>query len=152
MDLSPEERQRIYLEEKARLEAAPKTAPASRPNWLPASLFAVFLSTVALTGWYYATGPAAATGSVSPAASPQVSTVAADWYCGEQLAAVDAVLASAREDTAAIVGMVVRGKLARIEQGARVHVYYQDGPLSRVRVESGLLTGESCWLPTKVLR
>lgn len=74
-------------------------------------------------------------------------------YCGpDQLETLEAYVVLGKGDTAAVIGLVSRGKLMALEPGNQVHLVATEGKLARVRIVSGFHIGERCWVPTGLLR
>jgi hypothetical protein len=148
MDLSPEDRQRIYLEEKARFEAQESLKAEAKTNKYAGCgmpVLAILLGVVVLVIFASLFGPGS---------EPRKTyTVAIDWYCGDQGSAATAAVAADAGDKAGIAGLVARGKLLPVKAGTRVSSGgLQDSGLTFVAVESGVSIGESCWVPTRLLR
>ena len=171
MELTPEERQRIYLEEKARLEAqreAPgKAAAQIKPEANTrrivgrVGLGIVGLLVFAVIVWYgeeqsKSQAPVISTEQSAPAASTARSsagetTIRLTCYCALSYDDVFPVLeAYAHNDAEALYGLLSRGKAIELKEGTRVYAGSPDrGGAVRVSIESGFHSGESCYVRHK---
>ena len=154
MDLTPEERQRIYLEEKARLETrqkieGEKTGAGKVLGIIALSTFgALAVLMIAVPALEHSDPPAA------PGSSAE-RTLSLDWQCipGSEDAAVQFNLAMAHKDLAAAAGHATRDGALSLDAGTKLNFVLQgESSLSLVRVTSGLHDGEKCWLPSNLVR
>lgn len=79
-------------------------------------------------------------------------TVKLDCYCSPSLSDAGQVyLALQRSDTAAVIGLVSRGKVFALAPGDRVKVITTSDAMARVRVLTGYRIGERCWMLSGLL-
>ncbi len=171
--LSPDERHKIFLEEKARLEIrqeleGPKTSVGIIIGYVVLGVLGlIFLVAMAgkLMNLVDASNAAQrraadhARGESSEASGGQSSaantTVRSSWYCspGSEDNAVQLNLAIARKDMLAAAGHVSRNGAYQLETGTAIDVVREGASsLVLVRVTSGLHDGEECWLPANMTR
>jgi hypothetical protein len=153
MELTPEERQRIYEEEKARLEAREKLRPpkTSVAAWVVLCIFVLFVITLVIG--FLAEQPHT-TSTPSPSSSTSgVRTLRGRYWCAESLDDAGQIgIAVTRGDTAAIAGMLARGKAFEVEKGTRVMSGGEiDMGISLTHVLSGYQVGRECYIPTRAL-
>jgi hypothetical protein len=87
--------------------------------------------------------------SDTPAPS-QSATTKFGCVCAVELEDVGLVLrAYSNSDVRALYGLISRGKAIELEQGVKIHVGTRDNGIAGALVESGVHTGEHCWLPER---
>jgi hypothetical protein len=161
--LSPEERHKIFLEEKARLEIrqeleGPKTGAGKIIGFVFLGLLGlVVVLAIAgkLTNVVDESGGAQSrlAGHGSEQSSDAIKVVRSAWYCspGSEDNAAQLNLAIARKDMEAAAGHVSRNGAFQLETGTSLRVVTQGASsLVLVRVTSGLHDGEQCWLPANM--
>lgn len=169
-ELSPEERHKIFLEEKARLEIrqeleGPKKSVGIIIGYVVLGVLGlIFLVAMAgkLMDLVDASNAAQrraadhARGESSEASgqpTAAITTVRSSWYCspGSEDNAVKLNLAIARKDMLAAAGHVSRNGAYQLETGTAIDVVREGASsLVLVRVTSGLHDGEECWLPANM--
>ena len=100
---------------------------------------------------------ASGTSSPSPAKAAEESrdkTIRATFWCGVDFDdAGHIATAVSRGDTAAIAGLLARGRAFQVEEGTRVHdAGWPDMGISTVYIESGSQVGRNCYISTNALR
>jgi hypothetical protein len=171
MELTPEERRRIYEEEKARIEAENRqpaeqivkqpAEPADHREFFQA--IAVIVIGVIVIGLVtlLATGVNDSSEAASARPAAQHSSVSSGTYtlgeagaiCAEELSdAARIYLAIRRGDREGALGMVARGAANYLAPGTSVRAYLAHEGFSRVEVMSGFQLGRRCWVPSGMLR
>lgn len=164
-NLSPEQRHKIFLEEKARMEIR-KELQGQKTS------VGVILgyTCLAVLGMIFVAGMAGklidlvdeSNGSqrhkAERASGQSLSantTVRTSWYCspGSEDNAVQLNLAIGHKDMLAAAGHVTRNGAFQLETGTAIDVVREGASsLVLVRVTSGLHDGEECWLPANMTR
>jgi hypothetical protein len=154
MELTPEERRRIYEEEKVRLEAR-QEPPAPKRSVAPV----VILGVLALLVIIRIVGSAEKTEGPTSTPSPSSSTsgertVRGTYWCGVSFDDAGQIGIAVHDgDTAAIAGMLSRGKAFQVEGGTRVVAGGgNDKGISLVHIESGFQAGRDCYISTRALQ
>jgi hypothetical protein len=154
MELTPEERQRIYEEERVQREACQELQPPKRGATGKVILgIIVFLVITVLTGC--SSEEHHTTSNSSPSSSKSgVRTVRGTYWCAENFDDAGQIgIAVTRGDTAAIAGMLARGKAFQVEEGTLVVTGGEiDMGISRVHIESGFQAGRDCYISTNALK
>lgn len=161
MELTPEERNRIYLEEKARLDvlqaqkvqARNKTRTrTSRWSDLLMVGFAILLAVLVML---VINAYKSHNGTLSSASAPSASTTGntkLTCYCATSYDSVVPLFrAYASSDASALYGLISRAKAIQLNEGTRVHVLDSDNGVAAVLVESGFHSGERCWIWEKFI-
>jgi hypothetical protein len=151
MEISPEERQRIYEEEKARVEA--QREPRAKGFAVAVlAIFALFVFLVIVFG-SGSSGSQQSPGVTSVSASG-IKTLRTTYWCGESFDDAGRIgIAVARGDTAALAGLLARGKAFQVAEGTSFVTGGEiDMGISLVRIESGYHAGRKCYVPTRVLQ
>ena len=154
MELTPEERQRIYEEEKARLEARREPQPPKK-SVAPMVILGVvaFFVIILIAGSLAEKTETTSTPSPLPSTSG-VRTVRGTYWCGESFDdAVQIGMAVHDGDTAALAGMLSRGNAFQVEGGTRVVTGGgNDMGISFAHIESGFQAGRGCYISTRALQ
>jgi hypothetical protein len=162
MELPPEERQRIYQEEKARLEAdqkSPKEGIFRRGGPVRICLFictAAFIL-VAVYGKlqpYFPKSPHSKQvanpeyqQTRMPNGSEETLTISSPLLCSKSILDIDTLArVRAAGDTDGARGLVARDKALLLLTGTTLHVVYHSSERASLYVRSGLLVGEDCWI------
>jgi hypothetical protein len=102
-------------------------------------------------------------GSSTPSSVSRISAIAltpedgsktlrGTCWCGERFDdAMEIGMAVNRGDTAAVFGLLTRGKAFQVEGGTKVFSAGEDMGISTVLVKSGLQTGRKCYISTNAL-
>ena len=162
--LSPEERHKIFLEEKARLEVrkeleGPKAGAGEIVGFVFLGVLGL-LFMVAMAGKIMDIVEESTVPNVAPLGEPVSShrmlckVVRSSWYCspGSEDNATQLNLAVARKDMLAAAGHVSRNGAFQLETGTALRVVTQgESSFVLVRVTSGFHDGEQCWLPASMI-
>lgn len=89
-----------------------------------------------------------------PHSAPGARRIAETYWCGVEMDdAVEVGMAVKRGDTAAIAGLISRGKAYQVEAGTEVSQGIEiDFGISAVVVDSGYHVGRRCYIPTRAIR
>ncbi len=82
----------------------------------------------------------------------KIVTVEAGLCAASASDIVAAIRAGANGDLKGLSALLARGDVKSLEEGDKVTLLFQDGGLSKVRVESGHQLGLRCWIPTGFLK
>ena len=157
MELSPEERQRIYAEEKARLEAQQILKAEKKPGCSKRVLgcFALAIGAVlvfAIIGSLLPDKPKAPASqqaaTVGPPSPSEVTVkLSSPLFCSKSILDIGTLArVRAAGDIAGAIGLVARDKALLLEAGTTVHVVNHNSERASLYVRSGGLVGEDCWI------
>jgi hypothetical protein len=142
MELTPEERARIYAEEKARLEI--RRGLEKKKTGMGSILAVIALSIILVFSVLWVIGLGLEGTSKETSASEVLSGPA---LCAASISDIAAVLSAYKDhDLDAMAGLLRRGKALQLKAGTKLHVLTHDQGMASVLIESGGNSGESCWI------
>jgi hypothetical protein len=181
MELTPEERRRIYEEEKARLEPRPEVEEGSAPQLDgdevgPSAAFSssaaedsgspapkkgiagkvilgLFILFVIIRFISSFSGSSSSSRSSSPS-SPLSGekTVRATYWCADSYDGAMWIAVAVRDnDAQALRGLIVRGKAFEVEKGTRMVGAGSTGGVFTGVIQSGAHIGRECYFSTNAL-
>ena len=162
-DLTPEERERIFQEEKARHEAREQLDQAARQKTLMAAkrrqqrttygcLAATAVAAIAFVLISLA-GSRSKAPSVNVGEQGRIASGAQRVIVGVDDAAFDQIVKSQQaHDEAGLTALVLSGRAFFIDEGTRVLVIDRSTTLRKVRTLEGPAAGRAGWIPAEWVR
>lgn len=158
-ELTPDERQRIYLEEKARFEAAQtvrQEAKGRRSNRTAVGCLVVFIVVmvvVVLTQLFSSSTAPPRAPSIADGTEVYVSAEGSGCLAGATKEDFESADRSYRMgDKLGTAKMVMNGSALLLDNGTRIMVIGSSGDLYQVRILTGQMIAREAWLPRRSIR
>jgi hypothetical protein len=74
-------------------------------------------------------------------------------YCALEMEDIYPLIKAYRDkDASALYGLIQRGKVLELQEGVEVQTFYTENGVARISVESGLHSGQRCFVPKAAIQ